>query len=237
MKPVAIFQFSPTEGPGHLAEFLDARSIPWQLIRIDEGHAVPTSTAELSGIAMMGGPMSVNDPLPWIPQLHGLIREAVERDVPLLGHCLGGQLMATALGGRVTDNHCKEVGWHAVVIESREAAQPWFGDMAGFTTFQWHYQTFSIPPGATRVLGNQYCANQAFVLGPHIGFQCHIEMTAAMVRTWCEGDADEINAAGTAPSIQPVRHILDECEDRVASLNRVADRVYGQWITGFKKEK
>lgn len=217
-------------GPGHLAEFLDARSLPWQLIRIDEGHVVPPSTAGLSGIAMMGGPMSVNDPLPWIPQLHGLIREAVDRDVPLLGHCLGGQLIATALGGRVTDNHCKEVGWHDVAIEGGEAARPWFGDLSGFTTFQWHYQTFSIPSGATRVLGNQYCANQAFVLGPHIGFQCHIEMTADMVRTWVGGDTAEIESAGGAPSVQPPDEILRSLDARVTSLNRVADGVYTHWI-------
>lgn len=231
MKPVVILQFSPTEGPGHLAEFLDARSIPWRLIRIDAGDPVPADTSALSGIAMMGGPMSVNDPLPWIPRLQGLIREAVDRGVPLLGHCLGGQLMATALGGRVTDNHCKEVGWHAVDIEGGDAARPWFGDMTRFTTFQWHYQTFSIPPGATRVLGNAHCANQAFVLGPHIGFQCHIEMTTAMVRTWVGGDTAEIKAAGTAPSVQPPEEILRGLDARVASLNRVADGVYTHWIS------
>jgi GMP synthase-like glutamine amidotransferase len=230
MKPVAIFQFSPTEGPGYLAEFLDARTIPWQLIRSDEGHTVPTSTAELSGIAMMGGPMSVNDPLPWIPQLHELIREAVDRDVPLIGHCLGGQLIATALGGRVTDNHCMEVGWHAVDIVGGEAARPWFGGLGSFITFQWHYQTFSIPPGATRVLGNAHCVNQAFVLGPHIGFQCHIEMTADMVRAWVGSDSAEIRAAGQFPSVQTPEEILRGLESRVTALNRVADGVYTRWI-------
>lgn len=231
MKPVAIFQFSPTEGPGHLVEFLDARHIPWRLIRIDAGDPVPADTTALSGIAMMGGPMSVNDPLPWIPQLHGLIREAVDKDVPLLGHCLGGQFLATALGGRVTNNHCKEVGWHAVDIEGGEAAHPWFGDMSEFTTFQWHYQTFSIPPGATRVLSNEHCANQAFVLGPHIGFQCHIEMTTGMVRTWVDGNTAEINAAANASSVQSPEEMLRELDARVATLNRVADGIYTHWIS------
>lgn len=230
MKPVAIFQFSPTEGPGHFAEFLDARTIPWQLIDLASGGQVPATTDGYAGIAMMGGPMSVNDDLPWIPRLLDLIRAAERRDVPLLGHCLGGQLIAKALGGEVTDNHCKEMGWHEVAIEGGAAAAPWFGDRPNFTTFQWHYQTFSIPPGATRVLGNSYCANQAFVLGPHIGFQCHIEMTEAMVRTWVGGDSAEIEAAAGAPSVQPPAEILRGLGDRVASLNQVADGVYTHWI-------
>lgn len=231
MKPVVIFQFSNTEGPGHLAEFLDAQRIPWQLIRIDQGEAVPANCDAFSGIAMMGGPMSVNDPLPWIADLLDLIRQAVAGEVPLLGHCLGGQLIAKAFGGEVTDNHCKEVGWHAVKIEGGPAARPWFGDVQDFTTFQWHYQTFSIPPGATRVLGNAYCANQAFVLGPHIGFQCHIEMTGDMVKTWVGNDTPEIEAAGKAPSVQAPAEILRGLESRVASLNRIADGVYTHWIS------
>lgn len=231
MKPVAILQFSPTEGPGRLAGFLDAHAIPWQLIRIDEGDAVPDSLDAWSGIAMMGGPMSVNDPLPWIAELLALLREAVRRDAPLLGHCLGGQLIARAMGGEVTDNHCKEMGWHKVEVEEGVDARPWFGDLPRFTTFQWHYQTFSIPPGATRVLSNRHCANQAFVRGPHIGFQCHIEMTADMVRTWVGNDAEEIVAAGSAPSIQSPEEILHGLDDRIASLNRVADGVYTHWIS------
>ena len=100
MKPVVIFRHVAIEGPGYLADFLDARHIPWQLVRIDEGDALPLSVREYSGVALMGGPMSVNDDLPWIPPLLALVREAVEADIPVLGHCLGGQLMAKAMGGK-----------------------------------------------------------------------------------------------------------------------------------------
>lgn len=233
MKPVAIIRFSPTEGPGHLAEFLDTAGIPWRLTRIDAGDPLPLSSDECAGIAMMGGPMSVNDPLPWIPPLLGLIRQAVDHDVPLLGHCLGGQLISKALGGAVTDNSYKEMGWHKVEVVGGAAASPWFDDMRAFTTFQWHYQTFSIPPGATRVLCNAWCENQAFALGPHIGFQCHIEMTADMVKTWCASDADEIAAAAGTPSVQAVAQILEGLDQRIVSLNRVADGVYRRWIQGL----
>jgi GMP synthase-like glutamine amidotransferase len=97
MKPVAIFRHIPIEGPGYFATFLDNNHIPWRLIKIDAGEKPPASIDEFSGLVFMGGTMSVNDDLPWIGQELSLIRQAVAADVPVLGHCLGGQLMAKAL--------------------------------------------------------------------------------------------------------------------------------------------
>ena len=94
MKPVAIFRHFHSEGPGYFATFLGRYSIPWQLVRIDQGDPLPTSIDGLSGLAFMGGPMSVNDPFPWIEQSCGLIRAASAAGLPVLGHCLGGQLIA-----------------------------------------------------------------------------------------------------------------------------------------------
>ncbi len=232
MKPVVVIRFSPTEGPGHLAQFLDKAHVPWQLVRIDAGDALPRNSTEFSGLAMMGGPMSVNDPLPWIPPLLDLIRDSAAADVPMIGHCLGAQLMSKALGGVVTDNRCLEMGWHAVQRVEGPEAEAWFGSMKEFVTFQWHYQTFSIPPGATRVLTNPFCDNQAFVLGKHIGFQCHIEMTAAMVREWCKDAAAELQGKPLDASVQPVAEILHDIEPRVSALNQVAETIYRHWLNG-----
>ena len=99
MNPVAIFRHSPSEGPGYFATYLDARRVPWCLIRLDEAEPVPESPEDYSGLCFMGGPMSVNDDLPWIAPVLSLIRKAVAADVPVIGHCLGGQLMSKALGG------------------------------------------------------------------------------------------------------------------------------------------
>lgn len=234
MKPVGIIRFSATEGPGYLADFLDAARIPWQLIRMDTGDPLPASCQLYAGIAMMGGPMSVNDPLPWIPPLLELIRNAAANDIPLLGHCLGGQMMAKAMGGEITDNKCMEKGWHDVEVLRHPQAQQWFGDIRGFTTFQWHYQTFSIPPGAIQILRNDYCENQAFALGPHIGFQCHIEMTAAMVHEWCKGESGAMAHIPDTPSVQSDGQIKQNLDIRVSSLNRLADVVYSRWISGLQ---
>ena len=94
MKPVAIFRFSPTEGPGHFGQWLDAQGVPRKLFALDRGEGVPADSRAFGGIGMMGGPMSANEDLPWNAPLLGLLRDAVSADVPVIGHCLGGQLLA-----------------------------------------------------------------------------------------------------------------------------------------------
>lgn len=235
MKPVAIFRHNKTEGPGTLADFLDRHGIPHRLIRIDAGDPVPDDPAAFSGLVFMGGPMSVNDDLPWIPRSLRLIRRAVDHDIPVLGHCLGGQLMAKALGGTVGRNPVKEIGWGRVSVLDRPEARAWFGDIREFESFHWHGETFSIPEGAVRVLESPYCANQAFVLGKHLGLQCHVEMTEAMIRTWCDNGADEI-ASSPGPAVQAPAAILAQMAQCLPSLNKVADRLYSDWIKGLRHD-
>ena len=235
MKPVAVFRHALTEGPGYFATVLDRHPIPWRLIKVDAGEAVPADPRAYSGLVFMGGPMSVNDDLPWIAPVLQLIRAGVDADVPVLGHCLGGQLMAKALGGEVTRNPVKEIGWGRVDILDNAAAGGWFGAAPGsFTSFHWHAETFTIPPGAERVLANRYCENQAFALGPHIGLQCHIEMTGDMIDVWCETGAGEISRS-RSPAVQPVDAIKADLEQRLERLHRVADGVYARWMEGLKQ--
>ena len=203
--------------------------MPLQLLPIDEGAPVPRDPRLFSGLVFMGGAMSVNDDLPWIPQALELIREAVRNDVPVLGHCLGGQLMSKALGGAVRVNSCKEIGWGEVRVADNGVAREWFGDLQAFEAFQWHGDTFSIPPGATRVLENEHCANQAFALGKHLALQCHVEMTEEMVRSWLASGADEMRAAAASPAVQSADEIRGDLERRLAALHEVADRIYDRW--------
>lgn len=232
MKPVAIFRHIPTEGPGYFATYLDAHSIEWKLVKIDAGEAVPASADEFSGLAFMGGPMSVNDELPWIPGVLQLIRTAAQEGVPVLGHCLGAQLMSKALGGTVGPNPQKEIGWGRVDVADNEQARAWFGDTRGFLAFHWHGETFSIPPGAAVIASSPYCDNQAFVLERHLGLQCHVEMTPEMVRSWCQSGKREIERSSCA-TVQPVSEIESQLQPRITVLNRVAGRLYERWISGL----
>lgn len=236
MKPIAIFRHAATEGPGYFATYLERHNIPWQVIGIDRGEPVPADPQHYSGLVFMGGPMSVNDELPWITPVLRLIRAAAETGVPLLGHCLGGQLMAKALGGEVTRNPVKEIGWGSVDVLRNAIAWQWFGaQLTSFNSFHWHGETFSIPPGATRVASGPYCENQAFALGPHIGMQCHVEMTRELIEAWCESGAGEI-ARAKSPAVQEVGEIMRDVEARIRELHRVADRVYQRWTAGVRRD-
>lgn len=235
MKPVAIFRHSPGEGPGHFATFLDDRSIPYHVVRVDAGEAVPAATGAYSGLCFMGGPMSVNDDLPWVAPALELIRRAVAADIPVIGHCLGAQLMAKALGGAVLKNAVKEIGWGEVIVADNAAARAWFGSGDGFLSFHWHGETFAVPPGATPVLSSRYCTNQAFVLGKHLGLQCHVEMTEAMIRLWNRQWADEVSGY-PGPSVQTPEQMYENIKRRLDRLHKVADLVYTRWIAGLQRD-
>lgn len=233
MKPVAIFRHSITEGPGYFAIFLDSRRIPCRIVKVDAGEAVPADPSAYSGLAFMGGPMSVNDNLPWIPEVLALINAAVEADIPVLGHCLGGQLMSKALGGQVTRNPVKEIGWGPVAVEDNAQAREWFGPTREFSGFHWHGETFTLPPGSTRLAASPYCANQAFVLRQHLGMQCHVEMTPELIRAWCADWEKELVTRASA-SVQTPEQMHEKLDERVRSLHGVADRLYERWIEGLR---
>jgi GMP synthase-like glutamine amidotransferase len=232
MKPVLVFRHAPTEGPGYFATFLEERRIPWRLVKVDEGEAIPADAGAFAGLAFMGGPMSANDELPWTGPVLALIRDAVARGVPVIGHCLGGQLLSRALGGAVTRNPVKEIGWHRVDVEDCAEARDWLGgDLRAFTAFQWHGETFAVPPGGRRILRGGHCANQAYVVdGRHLGMQCHVEMTPELVRTWCETGAREIAESLASPAVQPAEAIEAGSGERLPGLTDIASRLYARWI-------
>ncbi|MDN5836661.1 MAG: type 1 glutamine amidotransferase [Nitrosospira sp.] len=232
MKPVAIFRHFPTEGPGYLATFLDSHSIPWRLVKVDANEAIPYHAGDFGGLVFMGGPMSVNDNLPWIGPVLALIREAVTNNVPVLGHCLGGQLMSKALGGVVSRSPVKEIGWGEVSVPHDSITREWLGEFSKFEAFHWHGEAFTIPERASLLLSSTYCENQAFAMGNHLALQCHVEMTEEMVKTWCKTGIAEI-AASTGPSVQSVEVIQTDLASRVAALNRIAHRLYEKWIAGL----
>ena len=181
--------------------------------------------------------MSVNDDLPWIPPELALIRAAVDQDVPVLGHCLGGQLIAKALGAEVTRNPVKEIGWGRVDVLGNAVASEWFGEgVKSFECFHWHGERFAIPDGATRVLASPHCENQAFALGPHLAMQCHVEMTPELIRAWCREWGKEVSVlARRMPSVQTPEQMTDAVDEKTRALNEMADRVYDRWVTGLKE--
>jgi GMP synthase-like glutamine amidotransferase len=235
VKPVAIFRHSPTEGPGYFATYLESRELPWRLVALDQDEAVPSRPEKFSGLVFMGGPMSVNDDLPWIAPVLELIRKAVAAQVPVLGHCLGAQLMSKALGGSVGRNPVKEIGWGEIEVADNSQARDWFGpDLTRFESFHWHGETFTIPPGGVRIMGNRNCENQGFVLGRNLGMQCHVEMTEQLIDSWCEAGAEEIFGSKTSPAVQSAEQMKSGMQEKIVAMRRVADRLYDRWVEGLK---
>jgi predicted Zn-dependent protease len=158
-----------------------------------------------------------------------LLRDAISDGTPVIGHCLGGQLMAKALGARVARMPKPEIGWLHVDVCDRGARREWFGGLPRFAAFQWHYDAFDLPPMATRILTNDVAVNQGFVIDDrHVGFQCHIEMTHELVQTWCRSGADELPARSRAHQ-QSAFDIQSDLPGRLAALGEVADGVYARW--------
>jgi len=173
--------------------------------------------------------MSANDDIPWIKQEIALIQAALENHIPLLGHCLGGQLISIALGASVTTNPVGEVGWHRCTKQINEQASEWLeGIDDRFIMFHWHFETFDLPKNSQLLFSSDYCHNQAYSYGDNVlAMQGHVEMTKPLLTDWITQWRDDLEA--TTPSIQNYKQIKEPLAVNVIALNQVAERLYQRW--------
>ena len=233
MKPIIIFRHIACEDSGYLGDSLTLRNIPFQTICLDEGGEVPADPSAYAGLVFMGGPMSVNDEIPWIENELALIRMAYKQKLPMLGHCLGGQLISKALGGEIKENHVPEIGWHHVRRHDNKHSKEWLeGLPEEFEVFHWHRETFSLPDNAVPLLQSDFCNNQAFIIGNCLALQCHIEMKSHMVQEWLEFYKNDLPESSA--SVQSSEQILENLEKRIQGSVAVADVIYSRWLAGFK---
>jgi GMP synthase-like glutamine amidotransferase len=233
MKPVLIIQQVLLDTPDYFIDFLTEKKIPYEIRCMHTGELPPDSIASYSGYCMLGGPMSVNDEqnYPFLRQEKALVREAIELGIPVIGHCLGGQLMSTALGGTVTLAPRPEIGWSTIQVADESDAQTWFGGHSELEFFQWHNETFSLPYNARLIASNAHCRNQAFVIDDkHIGMQFHCEVNADKVRHWAIHEKDDIDAVLHWPSVQSSESIVATLQERIPHSNALAQCIYSRWI-------
>jgi GMP synthase-like glutamine amidotransferase len=174
---VHVLQHVPFEGLGSIESWLAARGARVHYTRFFDSPLLP-DMADLDLIIVLGGPMSVNDEadLPWLKEEKRFISGAISAGKPVLGICLGAQLIASAVGARVYSGRQKEIGWFD--IESTSNRPDLFQFPKTATVFHWHGETFDLPPGASRLARSAGCENQAFQIGSNvIGLQFHLETT------------------------------------------------------------
>lgn len=232
MKPVLILQHLTGDGPAYLATWLHARGLVADVRNTQAGDAYPERLDGYGALAILGGEMSANDPLPSLRRAEALFREALASNVPTLGHCLGGQLMARALGAAITASPAPEVGWQPLQVDDSEPARAWFGAPGERTVFHWHYESFGLPPGALWLARSEACPHQAFALGPHLAMQFHVEVDAEKIGRW-KRDADRCRAEvpeALRAAMQSETAMLTATGQHLTAQQRLADRIYERWI-------
>jgi GMP synthase-like glutamine amidotransferase len=224
---VLLVQHHPADAPGAIARELRARAVPVRDVRGYEGDEIPTSVAGLLGLVVMGGPMAADDveTYPFLASEQRLVEAALDAQIPVLGVCLGAQILALALGGAVARGAASEIGWHEV--ERVETLDPLFdGVPPTFRPFHWHEDSIALPPGATLLARSRVTAVQAFRKGEAYGLQFHLESDRAMVEAMVRGFGGGQAVAKQATLDTPA------C---LAEQERLAAAVFGRWAEGVAR--
>jgi len=229
-KPALILQHLDADGPAYLATWLQREGLPFEVFNTQAGQRFPDDIGGYGALAVLGGEMSANDPLPSLRDAERLILEAMDADIPVLGHCLGGQLMARALGAAVVDSPAPEIGWHRVQLLPHADAPRWFGDGEEITVFQWHYDAFELPAGARPLARSDGCPYQAFSVGPHLAMQFHVELDEAKLRAWTQAHDERYLATAAVPTVQSGVQMLRAMAAELPVQQQLADRIYARWI-------
>lgn len=227
---IAILQFDADNPPGFLQSWLNEQAVPFEILRLDITPQVELSGYD--GYALMGGPMMVGDDLPWMQRVIDQLRRNLDDDCPVLGHCLGGQLLAHAAGAAVGPCAHPEVGWVDVSPADSKVAHAWLGVHARRATlpvYHWHLHSFALPSGAQLLLTRPEMPNQAFALGPHLGFQSHLEVDASTLANWYRAQPDPLNAYRHG-SIQAPGSALEQAPEKIEEMRRLSSHTYSRWI-------
>jgi len=215
-----VIQVAADDPVGRLGDWLTAAGLELELLRPYDGPTLPSDLSDYHGLLVLGGGLAATDDAaaPWLPQVRALLRDAVSREVPTLGVCLGAQLLAVANGGRVARNPAgPEFGAQLIAKRAVCSGDPLFGPMPITPdVIQWHFDAITaLPPGAVQLASSPVCGVQAFRLGRLAwGIQFHIETTPELVRAWAITDAQELEGY----DVQLLLSRSDAAHDDVAEV-------------------
>ncbi len=222
---------SKTETMGLLGDLLKEKKLPYRETHLFTGDGLPRDTHHLQGLIVMGGPMNVDeiDKYPFLFEEVRLIEKMISESKPVLGICLGAQLIAKALGSNVYPNKHKEVGWHSIEFTENAAADPVFSSSPrSLKVLHWHGDTFDLPQGAVHLARSSRCENQAYRWGATTyGLQFHLEVTTSMVTSWTHS-SDGINDIKSAG--EKADAILNETASAFGELESHARRIFSNYL-------
>lgn len=224
MPNILVIQHVPHEGLGTFEPAFKAAGLAVTRLDATNPKADWAAAAAAEGLVVMGGPQSVYEQAtyPYLKRELEVLRQAVKAGMPVLGMCLGAQLLAAALGGKVTKNASKEIGWHPLMREPAADTDP-LAEPFGQTesVFQWHGDTFSLPKGAVQLFSSPLCPQQAFRYGDRAyGLQFHVEVTEAMIRLWIQKNAKELASLRGQVDPAAIRAQNAQHLPRLAALSR-----------------
>jgi len=236
MPKLLVCQHVPHEILGTLDPLLRRSGFRIRYVNFGRHPDAQPSLDGYQGLIVLGGPMNVDEVerYPHLAVEMDLVREAMDRDIPVLGICLGAQLIARAVGAEVTRATAKEIGWYDVRPTDHGRGDPLVGHFGETERiFQWHGDMFEIPGGAAHLVDAPGCLNQGFRIGRNVyGFQFHLEVDEAMIRRWLRVPSmrEEIESLGGA--IDP-EVILRETHERIHELRRLSDRTFAEFVRLF----
>lgn len=227
-----IVQQVPHEGAGIIAGALRSEGRQVEQVMAFRGDRVPARLEEDASLIVLGGPMGVGDEdkYPWLKDELNLIEYALKNELPVLGICLGAQLMARAAGARVYKGSAgKEIGWYPLYLTEQGKKDPLFlGLPDEFPVFQWHGDTFDLPRGAERLAKSDLYPNQLVRMGKRAyAMQFHLEVTEDMVSSWLNINEDEIKELKGL--IDPKRVATDTTKN-LTSLHRYGSAVFSRFL-------
>jgi len=221
--PVLVLQNESFETLGWIDPALRAADLAWKTVDLSVEPDVRVDLEAHSGLIVMGGPMSANDELEQVKTALGIVESALSRRLPVLGVCLGAQMIAKVMGGAVYRNPVKEIGWAPVFWTAAAHDDPLFAGLTSpETVFHWHGETFDLPHGAVWLAHSENCRHQAFRAGSNIyGLQFHLEVTPAMIEDWLSQEANAGDVRELAVAIDP--------HANAARLAELSSLVFGRW--------
>jgi GMP synthase (glutamine-hydrolysing) len=228
MKRVLFVQNGDTDAPGLFAEALNDRGVGLDVVHAWSGEIVPDGVERWSGVVIGGGAMSAyeGEEFPFLLKEEEFIREAQGAGLPVLGLCLGAQLMAKAFGGKVFANREKEIGFFNVRFTPEAAGDPlWEGHTETFQPVHWHGDTFTLPPGAVHLAESALTPNQMFRFGERsYGFQFHLEIDEKVLTAMIGDDGGGLPRYGVDPDA-----FLREGRAAFPKVRPLADAIFGRW--------